>query len=189
MKVIQLRGTNATGKTTAVRQFIARGNFEVREIAVNGEMIEYHYEPARNIVVLGRYDTRVSGGIDGRIIKKSVLMNSIIKICKTIRPDVFIFEGIVYGVTFKFAYEIYKALKLLNYEYKAICLIPPLETAFDRVAERNGGKPVNLLKIQQKWFTAARSAEVLKQHGVPVKIVDTSKINKEDMWKIVQAEL
>lgn len=189
MKVIQLRGTNATGKTTAVRQFIAKGNFEVRDIAVNGEIIEYHYEPDRNIVILGRYYTRVSGGVDGSITNKNVLRNSIVKILRAIRPETFIFEGIVYGVTFKFGYELYRALKSLNYDYKAICLVPPLEVAFDRVAERNGGKPVDLLSIQRKWFSAARAAENLKQHGVPVRIVDTSKIPKDAMWKIIQDEL
>ena len=189
MKVIQLRGTNATGKTTAVRQFIERGAFEVRDINVNGQVIEYHYEKARNIVILGRYDTRVSGGVDGMITNKNVLRNSIVKILRNVRPETFIFEGIVYGVTFKFAYELYRALKSLNYDYKAICLIPPLEVAFDRVAERNGGKPVDLLSIQSKWFSAARSAETLKQAGVPVKIIDTSKVPKTSMWQIIQEEL
>lgn len=186
MKVIQLRGTNATGKTTAVRQFIERGAFEVRSIPVNGQEIEYHYDPGRGIAVLGRYDTRVSGGIDGDITNKVVLRNSIVKLCRKIQPKVLIFEGIVYGVTFKFAYELYQALKLLGYEYRAICFIPPLEVAFDRLAERNGGKPVDVLSVQNKWFTAARSAEKLKQAGIPVKIVDTSKVEKGDMWKIIQ---
>lgn len=189
MKVIQLRGTNATGKTTAIRQFIQRGNFRVTSIRVRGKDIEFHYDDGRRIAILGRYDLNVSGGIDGRITDRNVLLDSIIKIIKTIQPEILLFEGIVYGVTFKFAHELYHVLRSLNYDYIGICLLPPLEIAFKRLEVRNGGKPVDLLKVQDKWFETARAAEKLQKHGVPIKVIDSSKIPFEHMYRIVEDAL
>ena len=37
MKLIQIRGNNASGKTTTVRQFIQRNNFEIKEISIKGK--------------------------------------------------------------------------------------------------------------------------------------------------------
>ena len=71
MKVIQLRGTNATGKTTAIRQFIEKGEFEIGTINVQGLTIEFHEEKKRGIIILGRYDLSTTGGIDGRITNKT----------------------------------------------------------------------------------------------------------------------
>ena len=186
MKVIQLRGTNATGKTTAIRQFIEKGEFEIGTINVQGLPIEFHEEKKRGIIILGRYDLSTTGGIDGRITNKTVLRNSIVKILKELKPDVLIFEGIVYGVTFKFAFELYSVLQKIGCDYIGVCLIPPLDIAFKRVAERNGGKQINYMSLQSKWFTAQKSYEMLRRNGVPVVVVDTSKIPKGKMYCIVE---
>lgn len=75
-KIIQLRGTNATGKTTACRQFIQSGQFTVRSVPVYGKYIEYHYDEQRKIAVVGRYDQRECGGVDGYIKNKNFLRDS-----------------------------------------------------------------------------------------------------------------
>lgn len=189
MKVIQLRGTNATGKTTTIRQFIERGNFTVETIRVGIRDIEYHWDSAKKIAIVGRYDKRMSGGVDGYIAEKKLLQNVILRMVTRIRPEVLLFEGIVYGVTFQFAYELSSLLKKLKCEYIGLCFLPPLDVVFDRLAERNGGKPVDYMSVQNKWFTARRSYEMLRKAGVEVREIDTSKIPKDKMWKIIQEEL
>lgn len=189
MKVIQLRGTNATGKTTAIRQFIEHGQFTIQSIEVEKAPIEYHWEERRRIAILGRYDTRVTGGIDGRITDKNLLKFAIIKMIKTVRPDVLLFEGIVYGVTYKFAYELARILRGLGADYTGICFMPPLEVVFMRLEQRNGGKVVNYMSVQNKWFTAQSAYKRLKQSGVNVKAIDTTKVPKADMYKIIEEEL
>lgn len=186
MKVIQLRGTNAVGKTTAIRQFVNRGNFCVKSFVMNGIEVEYHKDDERGIVVLGRYDQNVTGGIDGRITNKNVLRDAILKALSVEKPNVLLFEGIVYGVTFKFAYELFKVLKLRGCDYLGVCLEPPLDVSFERLSERNGGKPIDAMSVQQKWFTAQRAYEMLKEAGVPVVFVDSSKIPKDKMYKIIE---
>lgn len=188
-RVIQLRGTNATGKTTAIRQFINRGTFSVKEIPVAGRQIEYHWDAGRRIAILGRYDQCMSGGIDGYITSKELLGSAILRIVKCIQPNALLFEGIVYGVTFQFAYDLNKALKRADADYVGICFIPPLDVALERLKDRNGGKPVDVGSVQNKWFTASRAYIKLKEAGVNVKVVDTSRIQKQEMWKIIEKEL
>lgn len=187
--MIQLRGTNATGKTTAIREFINHGDFRVAELDLHGRKIEYHWDDQREIAILGRYDQRVTGGIDGYITSKNELMDAIVRMIKTVKPRVLLFEGIVYGVTFKFAYDLCRVLKQMKCEYTGLCLIPPLEVALDRLALRNGDKPVDYMSVQNKWFTANRAYEKLRQNGIRVKAIDTSKIEKESMWRIIQDEI
>ena len=189
MKVIQLRGTNATGKTTTVRQFIQRNNFVVNSIRVGYRDIEYHWDSQRKIAIIGRYDQAMSGGVDGYITDKDVLRDTIIRMVKNIKPNAVIFEGIVYGVTFQFAYELNKVLEKIGCDYVGICFLPPLDVVFDRLAVRNGGKEVDYMSVQNKWFTASRAYEKLKRAGVDVKAVDTTKIPKKQMYKLIEDEL
>lgn len=189
MKVIQLRGTNATGKTTTIREFVERGNFVVRSFQYGKREVEYHYEKERKIVVLGRYDTRVSGGVDGYITNRDMLIHIIVKAIKLIRPDLLLFEGVVYGVTFQFAYDLVRVLKQFGYDYIGICLVPPLQVAIERLSIRNGGKPVDLISVQNKWFSTVRAYKKLKESGVNVKVVDPTSIPKEHMYKIIEGEL
>lgn len=188
-RVIQLRGTNATGKTTAIRQFINRGTFSVKEIPVGGRLIEYHWNAERKIAILGRYDQCMSGGVDGYITSKELLGSSILRILRCVKPNALLFEGIVYGVTFQFAYELNSILKRMGCEYIGICFLPPLDVALERLKERNGGKAVDIDSVSSKWFTASKAYEKLKAAGVQVKAVDTSTIPKQDMWKVIEREL
>lgn len=189
MKVIQLRGTNATGKTTIIRQFINHGNFVVNTIRVGSRNIEYHWDESRKIAIIGRYDKAVTGGIDGYITDKDYLRDVILRMVKLVKPDTLLFEGVVYGVTFKFAFELYRALKALKCDYMGICLLPPLNVVFDRLAKRNGDKPVDYMSVQRKWFSASNAYEKLRATGVPVKLVDTSRIPENQMCRVIEDEL
>lgn len=189
MKVIQLRGTNATGKTTTVRQFINRGNFEVKSIFVGSRDIEYHWDEERKIAIIGRYDQRVSGGVDGYITNKDFLRDTIIRMLRLIKPEVLIFEGVMYGVTFEFAFNLIRALKALHCEYIGLCFMPPLDTVFDRLAKRNGGKEVDYMSVQNKWFTASRAYEKLRKNGINVKAINTAKVPEDSMYKILEDEI
>lgn len=186
MKVIQLRGTNATGKTTTLRQFMLRGHFVGKSIRVGGRDIDYHWEEERRIAILGRYNQAMCGGIDGYITDKDFLRDCIIRMVRQIKPDVLMFEGIVYGVTFQFAYELHRLLKKIGYEYIGICFSTPLDVTFDRLSKRNGDKPINYMSVQNKWFASNRAYEKLHRSGVNVKAVDTTKIPLDQMYKVIE---
>lgn len=188
-KVIQLRGTNAVGKTTAVRQLTESGGFEVR-LFRHGKMdVEYHMNDSRSICVLGRYDTRVCGGFDGVITDKRLLMDVIIKMLKELKPQYYVLEGVLYGVTFQFGFNLKKVCDMLGYHYKGLCLFPPLEVSLMRLYGRNGGKEIDVKSFQNKHLSAVKAYEKLRLNGVDVKIINTAEIPLEHMSKIIEDEL
>lgn len=188
-RLIHLRGTNGVGKTTAVLQFIERGEFtkEVELIGENG--YEYHRDASRNIVVLGRYGETTCGGIDGRITDKEVLKNVVAHFLKKLRPTTFVFEGVLYGVTFRFGDELRRICEALGYEYVGVCLTTPLETAIERVIKRSGNAGVDIMSIQSKYFSSLRAYQKMKATGAKVELIDTSNIDYGCMYRIIQERL
>lgn len=187
MKVIQIRGVNGVGKTTAVREYIRKGLFCAESIEMGGKQYSYQYDG--KIAIIGNYDGAECGGVDGLIKNKDELKNLIAKILRTIKPDALIFEGVMYGQTFQFSYEINRLAKALGYEYIALCFVPPFETSLLRIWERNGGKDINVEQRQATYRSAIKSNSLLRMRGVTTKDIDTSSIPKEDMYRIIEEAL
>lgn len=183
-KVIQIRGTNATGKTTAVRNLINKGGYRVASIQVRGT--EYPYTYRDGIVIGGRYDTRECGGLDGVIKDKTIMKEYIVKLLKGMKPKVLILDAVMYGVTFQFAYELDIACKSLGYHYIGLTFAPPLDVSLLRLYQRNGGKYINVEHLQNKHISSIKAYKRLKACGVDVRLIDTSKVPKDQMHKIIE---
>lgn len=188
-KFIHLRGGMAVGKTSTARQFISRGSFVNEQINVFGKYYPYMYDKQCGIVVTGRYDDRVCGGLDGRITNKQVMLEYIAKIAKEIGPKYIVFEAVMYGKTVKFAEDVSALIGRYGYEYVGICLLPPLECASERLAQRNGGKTINWERFSAQHLQSERSYLELKKRGYNMRAVDTSRIEKGSMWEIIQKEI
>lgn len=61
-RIIQIRGANATGKTTIVRQFIDRHDLKMAWKDINGVKTPFYVSDDKKIVILGRYDRKTGGG-------------------------------------------------------------------------------------------------------------------------------
>lgn len=187
MKIIQLRGVNGVGKTTIVRDFIEKGNFSVGEQQIGAKQYSYCFDG--KIAIIGRYDARETGGVDGMISDKAVLKEVIAQMARALSPDYLIFEGVMYGITFQFSYDISLWAKAKGYEYEAICLMPCFDVAMLRVWERNGGKAVNVERLEDKYMRAANANKKLKAKGVNCRVVDTGGVERKDMYKILEASV
>ena len=185
-KAIQLRGTNATGKTTCVRDFISKNHFQVVNLTVSGRDIGCHWDEERKIFIIGRYDIRACGGLDGSVRSRDELLNAIARCVRLYNPDTIIFEGVIYGITYQLATDINKLCHKLGYEYVGVEMRPPLDTAMNRLEQRNGGKPVNYRSIQDKYFSCQRTTEKLKSEGFKMFIEDTSKYDEDNMHQIIE---
>ena len=183
-KFIQVRGTNATGKTTAVRNLIQKGDFSVYSTNVYGNNFPYTFDG--QTLIGGRYDTRECGGLDGVIKDRNVLKEYIIKLIKQYQPKTFILDAVMYGTTFKFAYELNYVLKKMGYKYIGLTFAPPLDVSLIRLYQRNGGKEINVEHLQQKHIQSISAYKKLKACGIDVRLIDTSKIPKEQMHKIIE---
>ena len=72
-KFIHIRGCMASGKTSTARSFLARGTYVIEYITIDKKKYPYTIDKAQNIVVTGRYDQRVCGGLDGVITNRNVM--------------------------------------------------------------------------------------------------------------------
>ena len=187
MKIIQIRGSNGSGKTTTVKQFVERNNLHIEEIFIKGKKTFITTNDKHSIVVLGRYDKNI-GGCD-LFDNKEHVFNTILYVVTTFRPEIIIFEGLIYSFTYKFASNLSDYMKNYKYSYQGICLYIPIEVALERIYIRNGGKPIKEDYIITKTKTLISSYRKLLSNGYNVKMVDTSKIEKENMYKILENEL
>lgn len=187
MKLIQIRGCNASGKTTSVRQFIQRNNLQIKQVCVKGKNTYITTNEDNSIVVLGRYDKK-TGGCD-LFANKDHVFNTIVWIIFNLRPKVIIFEGLIYGLTYKFASQVSDYVKKYNYEYSGLCLYANEEIVLQRLYKRNGGKAIKEINIFKKTKTMISSYKKLLSCGYKVKMIDTSTLKEEYMYKIIEDEI
>lgn len=187
MKIIHVRGVNGVGKTTAVREYIEKGHFRVETTFLRGKQYFYHWDG--ETAILGRYDERVTGGVDGYIKDATELKDIIAYIARGIRPRTLVFEGVMYGKTFNFTYEIYNLARALKADFLAICLVPPFDTAMERVWERNGGKDVRVENLERMYKQAITANAKLRMAGVPTRDYDTRLIPLEQMYTILEENI
>ena len=95
----------------------------------------------------------------------------------------------MYGLTFTFGFNLARAVKTMGYDYIGILFYAPLNTVFARLEQRNGGKAINYMNIQENWKRAYVAFQKLKSAKVNVKLVDTSKIAKERLYEAIENEL
>ena len=186
-RIIQIRGVHGTGKTTAVREFCARHNMTVEKQKTGAKA--FNCTSGDGVVVIGRYDKNECGGVDAEIRSGEDLRNLVASIVRKKRPEVLLFEGVMYGHTFKFSYDISVLAKALGAGYTALCFVPPLEFAIENVYRRNGGKDVNIKAMSDKYRAGIVADAKLRAVGVNMVQVDTSKYKPEQMWELIEEQL
>ena len=100
-----------------------------------------------------------------------------------------IFEGLIYGLTYKFASQLSDYVRNYNYEYRGICLYVEPDICFERLYNRNGGKPINENYIFAKTKTMISSYKKLLENGYNVKMINTGNMKEDEMYKIIEGEL
>lgn len=110
-------------------------------------------------------------------------------ILKTIKPSLLIFEGLVYGTTFKFRNEVDKMCKQFGYDYLALVLTPSLDVAISRTIARNQNENIDIMRLQQKYYLSISSSNKLIKSKVNAKFVNTENIDKSFMYKIIEENI
>lgn len=187
MKVIQIRGSNGAGKTTIVRQFVQRNNLEIKKISIKGKETYISTNKDGSIVVLGRYDKK-TGGCDLYENTEHVL-NTMMWAIINLRPKLIVFEGMIYSLSYKFASKVSDLVKKYNYQYLAISLYTNPEVIFERIYKRNGGKAIKENLIFEKIKAVRSSHNKLITNGYNSKIIDTTNINENEMYKVLEGEI
>ena len=184
MKIIQIRGSNGSGKTTIVRQYANKNNLKIKSIEVNGIETFISTNETGDIVVLGRYDKK-TGGCD--LFKNTDhVFNTIISVIENMKPRTIVFEGMIYSLSFRFAKKVFDLAKHYGYYYKAISLYTEPDVVLKRIYKRNGGKTIKENLVLDKIKSVMNSHIKLLEHGIESKKVDTTKIAETDMYKVLE---
>lgn len=186
-KIIQIRGSNAVGKTTCIRSFILKNGLQIENILVGNIKTDITTDKHHKIIILGRYDV-LNGGCD-RYKNKYHIIDTILFLIKEYKPFYIIFEGFIYGKTFKFAMDLYKIAKLFNYEYVPIVLFRNPEKALELLYARNGEAKINEKTFYDCYKSSLSSYRKIKDSGINIKLFNTDNILEDEMYKIIEKEI
>lgn len=165
MAVLDIRGTNGSGKTWIMRQLLAQGaHLPIEE---NGKCIGYSL--GEGIAIVGRY-TKTGGGCDG--LKGGVV--EVERVVRQLHPQYrhLLLEGIMVS----HLYERFHKLALELGDYRFLFLNTPLKTCIARVRARRWAKgnrkpfdpKKNLVKDYERTWHRVRGRMVEAGHKVVV---------------------
>lgn len=183
--IVQLRGLNASGKSTTVRQFVEKEHLEPTMMEICG--IKTRITRNERIAVLGWYKpVSNTEGCDGNVIRsRDHLLAALQEVIKMGYRTI-IFEGLIYGKTFKLAEDLFEFGKKRGYQYIPIDLVLPYDEHLKRLMYRNGGNANINFDIFDRGLIGMRNArQKMKQIGIPLRVIDVSKVEPDQMWKII----
>lgn len=176
-KVIQICGTNGTGKTTLVKGLLNGGKFKRKELLVGGEPKEWWYDG--KIAVIGKYNQANCCGIDAGKYTGEQLLRVIEKIVVGYRPYAVIFEDIRFGSSYTFKKKALGIAEKYGAEYISATLVASLETVSRRVIERTGNESVNFDAVRSKARQVIRSSKKIETEGAKVFFICADNIDKK----------
>ncbi len=142
MTIVNLRGTNGSGKSTVAFALIEGA----REIALAPyqtpkgaqRFVAGYHNPALDLIVVGPYRTQC-GGCDG--IATQALIKESVKLAARRAQHVF-FEGVIVSTLYSGYRVLSDELRAEGHHYSWLYLDTPLEVCLARIQTRNGGKPI-----------------------------------------------
>ena len=183
-RVVNLRGTNGSGKSTVAQAFIQGAPITQLE-GCRG-----HRGPA-GIVVLGPYSTPC-GGMD-RVSKTAEATGAVLGNCGA---GPLLFEGVIISTVFSTWLAVSNKLRKVQERAGApveglvwAYLNTPLEVCLERVAERNGGKAVKTEQITSKWEGIVRQRRKAIDAGELVYDIDYTRSIEEVQWLLTTETL
>ncbi len=153
--VINIRGTNGSGKTHLVKRLIA--SHEAADVIENGRIIGHLL--GKKLYVVGEYQEYAAhGGADG--IKTSD------EICRRVREfskyGNVIFEGVIVSTV----YQRWADLSIeIDQPWLWLCLDTTLEQCYKNISYRNLGRLYNKELVDEKYKTVIRTAERAEKDG------------------------
>ncbi len=178
--ILNVRGCNASGKTTSVREFI-KLHPEAAVETIDGNTYTRCTEA---IYALGRYD-RKNGGCDSFDGREHVIQA--IKSCIMKRqPQVIIYEGMLYSKTFKMARDIDSIFRVYGYRYKGIYLHRSFASVIKLLEERNNGADYNIANIHGTFRANESTYRKILKAGLDIAKIEVEHVPLSEMGRIIQ---
>lgn len=186
--IVNVRGINASGKSTAVRAYCQEHNMSPRELIYRGE--KYRFMTNGKECALGWYKPYSnSEGLDSLRQDKEDFKNFFEFFLDEEQPRIVVYEKQIWSTTYKLTREISEIAGNHGYEFLAVCMRIKYETALNRLFLRNGGKMTNLDAFDKRFYATQRSRLNLMRGGITVIDADIEKITKEKMGGLIERAL
>lgn len=176
MKIIQICGTNGAGKTTLVKNLLANGDFERREISIEAKAKEYWFDG--EIAVVGKYNQANCCGVDAGNYSGQTLITTIQSVAQTEKPEIIVFEDVRFGGSFAFKQKLAEIAQKNGWDYVLVNLIAGLEITCDRVLNRSGNVNADYDAMRSKARGVINSSRKASSCGARVLFFDTGKNGK-----------
>lgn len=183
--LVNIRGCNGAGKSTIPMSMMDDPDMWVHEIiGSDGKKISsITVFPSYGWVALGTYFNK-TGGLD--TLKNNWVTKATLYAALDGFPEYdVLMEGIMastirstYIDLFHEAEGYYDDLKII-----VLSLLPPVETAIQRVYKRNGGKPIQEEAIKGKWRIVERNVAAFAKAGFISIRVNSAKVQKGKMLR------
>ncbi len=176
MKLINIRGTNGSGKSTVPLQMLANDRAAFM-LTHKGKDIATVF-PTYGFLALGKYRTK-TGGLDG--IGTTQEMKDIMALVHFL-PYSIIMEGILASTVYSTYAELFETYQNKAPKRKVIIfnIIPEFDVIKERVLKRNGNKEVKWEQLESKWRTVKKNAGKFREAGFTSLEVDNSGITIEE---------
>ena len=181
--LVNIRGCNGAGKSTIPMSMMNDPDMFVQElVGSDGKGIgALTVFPSYGWVALGTYFNK-TGGLD--TLKNNEVTRLTLYAALSLFPEYdVLMEGIMastirstYIDLFHEAEAHYDGLKVI-----VLSLLPPVETALERVYRRNGGKPIKEDAVRGKWKTVERNVKYFAEAGFDSIRVNSAKVKKDQM--------
>lgn len=182
--VINVRGINASGKSTAVREFCRTFDLKPEQIQFQGN--KYRVMTDGKKYVIGWYKPYSdSEGCDSLDVDKEAFKRFLQHLIGGVRPELIVYEKQIWSTTYKLTGEIIDLSKAYGYNFLVVQMMIGYEDSLNRLFFRNGGKNVNLENFDTRFTGVQRSLKQLEKRNIFILYSDPLKIPIERMKEVL----
>lgn len=187
--IINLRGTNGSGKSTIAKAILERPDSYMSPVVLGAyetpkgkTRVVDGYKSVLNfgehlIIVVGPYRTNC-GGCDA--IKTQDLVCDAVRRAVSIGQNV-LFEGVIVSTLYDRYRKLSQELRALGHGYIWAYLDTPLELCLQRIQLRNGGKPIKTSLVENKVKAIRSTRHKAESAGEDVRTIHHDKAVEEVM--------
>ena len=184
--IVQLRGCNACGKSTAMKQYAFENGLREKLLNIHGE--KQWVMVNGTTAVIGKYQQQSNhGGLD-QYKGKQHFYNTLCTLMsggyKTI-----CFESYMLSKTQRFCEELNAFAKKNGWEYIAVLMDIGYTTELSRLFERNGGAEIDMDKFDQGRMKIYRVQNNLRKKGIKTMTADVENTPYQKMGGIRRNQL
>ena len=181
--VVNVRGINASGKSTAVRQFCIKNNMYAETIEYNGN--EWKVMTNGKYIAIGHYKPYSNSEGCDSLRKSKEEFKDFLRWLLLRNYEIVVYEKQIWSTTYKLTAEICTISRKCGYTFIAVQMSVDYQSALNSLFRRNGNNFGNLENFDRRFYGVQRSRRKLLQKKVALYDAIIKTIPKEQMYETI----